>query len=330
MLITSRPTIGSLCSGYGGLEIAVAEAFGAEPAWFAETNGEAALVFAAHNPGVPNLGDLIRIDWEQTARTSVIAAGFPCQTVSNIGRRLGDEDPRWLWPHVRRGLDAHRPDLIVLENVDGLVSWGEGRLWRGILEDLEARHYAVTWGIFGACLPAVQGVHHRHRVFLLGRRLDDGSTQPALQHKGKRCDRSLSLLPTPRAVDGSRGPASPEYWDRALAAGRKNGMDLEPAVLRHAAGSTRFEAAVRRWEKRSRPAPVPTMIGNNGSVRMRAEFAEWMFGLDEGHVTAHVSREAALRIIGNGVFPRQAISALRTLGAGRMLDLTSPVFEVAA
>lgn len=44
-------------------------------------------------------------------------------------------------------------------------------------------------------------------------------------------------------------------------------------------------------------------------------FVEWMQGLDEGYVTAvpGITRNAALRILGNGVVPQQAAYALALL-----------------
>ena len=49
-------TAGSLCSGYGGLDLAVMAVSGARLAWTAETDRYAAGVLAHHWPGVPNQG----------------------------------------------------------------------------------------------------------------------------------------------------------------------------------------------------------------------------------------------------------------------------------
>lgn len=57
--------VGSLCTGYGGLETAVANVVGGELAWYAEIEPAAITVLKRHHPGVPNLGDLTAVEWMQ-------------------------------------------------------------------------------------------------------------------------------------------------------------------------------------------------------------------------------------------------------------------------
>ncbi|WP_063770985.1 DNA cytosine methyltransferase [Streptacidiphilus neutrinimicus] len=77
--MTTPPPIGSLCSGYGGLDLGVMAALGGSVAWHAEVNPAAAAILAHHWPTTPNLGDITRIDWTAVPEICVLTAGFPCQ-----------------------------------------------------------------------------------------------------------------------------------------------------------------------------------------------------------------------------------------------------------
>ena len=65
----------------------------------------------------------------------------------------------------------------------------------------------------------------------------------------------------------------------------------------------------------TRPAPSPTEPNTKGNPRLSARFSEWLMGWPDGWVTKvpGISRNDALRVIGNGVVPAQAAAALRWL-----------------
>lgn len=101
---TNSPLIGSLCSGYGGLDLGVQSALGGTLAWHAEVNPDASRILARHWPQVPNLGDITTVDWSAVPRVCVLTAGFPCQ------RHLRRRPPgRTHPPHPFRAVAARRP-----------------------------------------------------------------------------------------------------------------------------------------------------------------------------------------------------------------------------
>lgn len=121
----ARPLrVGSLFSGYGGLDLAVEQALGAETVWFSEINEPVARVFAHHWPGVPNLGDITTVNWNEVPPVDVLCGGFPCQDVSTVGKRAGlaPGTRSGLWSHMAEAIDALQPELVVIENVRGLLS----------------------------------------------------------------------------------------------------------------------------------------------------------------------------------------------------------------
>lgn len=116
--------IGSLFSGYGGLDLAVEHVFGGRTVWFSELNPAPAHVFAHHWPGVPNLGDITQIDWRQAEPVDVLCGGFPCQDVSTVGKRAGlaPGTRSGLWAQMATAIDVLQPEWVVAENVRGLLS----------------------------------------------------------------------------------------------------------------------------------------------------------------------------------------------------------------
>ena len=119
-----RLRVGSLFSGYGGLDLAVEQVFDACTVWFSEINEPVARVFAHHWPDAPNLGDIITIDWSTVEPIDVLCGGFPCQDVSRVGKMAGlaPGTRSGLWAHIATAVEALQPGWVVIENVRGLLS----------------------------------------------------------------------------------------------------------------------------------------------------------------------------------------------------------------
>ena len=116
--------IGSLFSGYGGLDLAVQSVYDAEHAWFCEFDPAPSRILTHHWPDVPNLKDVTAVDWATVEPIDILTGGFPCQDVSVAGRRAGmtDGTRSGLWSHMAHAIDVLRPQLVVIENVGGLFS----------------------------------------------------------------------------------------------------------------------------------------------------------------------------------------------------------------
>jgi DNA (cytosine-5)-methyltransferase 1 len=116
--------IGSLFSGYGGLDLAVSRVFGAEVVWHCEWEDAPSAVLEVHWPGVPNYRDVSKVDFSQVERVDILTGGFPCQDVSLAGKRKGltDGTRSNLWFEFLRAIETIRPRFVVIENVRGLLS----------------------------------------------------------------------------------------------------------------------------------------------------------------------------------------------------------------
>lgn len=140
------PVIGSLFTGYGGLDLATKAAFGGgRIAWVADADRHVRTVLATRTPETPNLGDVAAIPWQHVEPVDVITAGWPCQDISSAGKRAGiDHGTRsGLWRHVATAVRTLRPDLVILENVAAL-RWRNGGMHR-VLADLTEASYDCLW-----------------------------------------------------------------------------------------------------------------------------------------------------------------------------------------
>lgn len=152
--------VGSLCTGYGGLDTAAAAVLGGRVVWHADNDLDVARLLAHHHPGIPNHGDITTVDWTAVEPVDVLTAGYPCQPFSVAGRRAGDDDERHLWPAVHAAITTLRPQTVVLENVAGHLSLGFG----AVLADLAAVGYDAAWCVVRAA--DVGAPHLRARVFV--------------------------------------------------------------------------------------------------------------------------------------------------------------------
>lgn len=153
-------TVGSLCSGIGGLDLGLQSA-GMRVVWQAEVDPFRSQVLARHWPDVPNHGDITTIDWSTVERPDVIVGGYPCQPFSLNGKRRGAADERHLWPFVRDAVRVLGPRWVLLENVRGHLTLGFDR----VLADLAALGFDAEWSLVSAC--SVGAAHTRERVFIV-------------------------------------------------------------------------------------------------------------------------------------------------------------------
>lgn len=127
------------------------------------------------NYGILPVGDITKVDETTIPEFDVLCGGFPCQSFSKAGNRLGIEDARGtLFFDILRIAKHHKPKFMILENVRNLASHDSGRTWKIIHENLVEIGYSVSEEpiIFS---PHFIGIpQHRERVFILCKRNDLG------------------------------------------------------------------------------------------------------------------------------------------------------------
>jgi DNA (cytosine-5)-methyltransferase 1 len=267
--------VGSLCTGIGGAEMAL-DMMGLKPevVWYAEFDPKASQLLADKMPGVPNLGDITKIDWTSLEPVDAITAGYPCQPFSTAGKRRGTDDERHLWPYIADALRVLRPRYTFLENVSAHLGLG----FDAVLSDLASLGFDAEWTTLRAS--DVGACHQRDRLFIVATDTHQGRRQLGnewggvgeLRHDADRC--------------GEAGG-----WPSDLPGGQVTEWG-------------KYGPAIARWtEVIGRPAPDPTVDG-----KLNPTLVEWMMGYPEGW-TADMSRTAALKALGNAIVPHQAAAA---------------------
>lgn len=289
--------IGSLCTGYGGLDLAVEEHFNAHTVWCAEFDKNASKLIDMRF-GIPNYGDIKAINWAEVEPIDILTAGYPCQPFSNAGYRKGSDDERHLWPYIKEIISYLRPNYVILENVAGHLSLGFDQ----VLADLTEIGYDAKWQVVRAS--DVGAPHQRKRLFVIAYPTIVGC-------QDQLCNKKSSKF-IDGAITNSDGNAhtQPRRADRGLSEqsqGLRDGQDQGQARHKY-----RSSAEMAQQE-------LPHTLDELG--RLNPEFVEYMMGLPVGWVTdAGLARTQQLKMLGNGVVPQQAKYALELLTNDRIIN----------
>jgi DNA (cytosine-5)-methyltransferase 1 len=281
--------IGSLCTGYGGLDLAVEQYFNAETIWASDIDKSACRVIEQRFD-IPNLGDLKAIDWSQVTPIDILTAGYPCQPFSHAGERKGLQDERHIWPYIKEAIRTLRPKFIVLENVRGHLTLG----FDLVLGDLAEIGYDARWSLVRAS--DVGAPHKRERLFIVAYPNSDAHAQ------SRRADRCIHGK-TSEIID----------WTDRNEHGIGNST-IGDADDQHQSYDGQVSELGRRFTSRHQMCmqAAPDALDQDG--KLNAEFVEYMMGLSGGWVTQiGLSRAQQLKMLGNGVVPQQAEYALEIL-----------------
>jgi DNA (cytosine-5)-methyltransferase 1 len=132
--------IGSFCSGIGSPEQAIKDLNINHSIEFAcEIDKYARMTYQANHEVKIMYEDLTKIDYSSLPDVDLFVAGFPCQSFSIAGKRLGFEDTRGtIFFHILEYLKTKKPDMFILENVKGLLSHDKGKTFDVIINSLAA------------------------------------------------------------------------------------------------------------------------------------------------------------------------------------------------
>lgn len=203
--------IGSLFTGIGGLELSVINTVASIVPydnyieWIAETDGNALKILehSAIFHGVPNLGDVTKIDWSAVLDVDCITGGTPCQDFSHLGARKGLEGEKssLLYAFIE-AVKAKKPDYVLWENVPGALTKGA---YDVLLDALNEADYSTSSMIIPASSLGMP--HKRSRLFVFAERTEKGATPFNARLIEVRPDTRLRCLPTPIGLEWTAGKA---------------------------------------------------------------------------------------------------------------------------
>lgn len=317
----------SFCTGYGGIELGIKRA-GVDVRTVVNVEIEAfccanlgAKIEEGRMDNAPIYTDLKTFPAEIfRGKIHGITCGYPCQPFSSAGKRKGEEDPRHLWPYIRRHIRAIGPSWVLAENVRGHTTMG---LWR-VLSDLEEDGYRTEWGLFSA--EETGAPHQRIRVFILAR-LGDSDVRYERSHEFKRG--VLSAQTEDRQASGfertsdTRELAHTASREPRQSQARNGGQDIgggSEEELGNARNGRFSKCEARRLHQPKEKPWANTLRSNKWPARPGEEQYEW----EEPRVTEAQSelggavdglthRVDRLRLLGNGVVPQTAELAWKTL-----------------
>ena len=266
--------IGSLCTGYGGLDLAVEAHFNAKTVWCAEFDKYASKVIEQRF-NIPNHGNIKEIDWASLEPIDILTAGYPCQPFSQAGYRKGTDDERHIFPYILEAIGILRPRWVILENVRGHLSLG----LKEVLAELASIGYDAIWKIVRAS--DVGAPHQRARVFIIA--------YPNSQSGGV----CLSNENATNSIDN-------RFPQRDISRPQETITRIE--------GVGSFGTNHRRFNIEMEKQDIPNVLDQG---KLNPKFVEYMMGLPVGWVTdTGLSRAQQLKMLGNGVVPQQAKLAL--------------------
>ena len=154
-----------LFSGIGGFSLGLERA-GMRTVAFCESDPFCRRVLAEHWPAIPIYDDVRTLTAERLRADGIVAdiicGGFPCQDISEAGKRVGITGERsQLWAEYARIIGDVRPRFVIVENVADLCIRGLGI----VLGDLATLGYDAEW----YCIPAaaVGADHWRDRIWIV-------------------------------------------------------------------------------------------------------------------------------------------------------------------
>lgn len=201
------PTFIELFAGIGGFRLGLERA-GWKCLWANEFDKKACKIYRKNfGDKELNEGDIRNVETKNIPYSDMLVGGFPCQPFSTIGKCEGFQDIRGtLFFEVARIAKDKRPNILFLENVQGLLNHEEGKTFETIIKTLDELGYDVEWQLINSKYYGT--IQARQRLFIIG------------HLRGKR---STPIFPiSQNGKHFKMDDKTPEFWLHTITASYSN------------------------------------------------------------------------------------------------------------
>ena len=173
MISTKAMKFIDLYAGLGGFHLAL-ENLGHQCVFASEINSSLRDLYQKNFPSTIMIGDILKADIKhEIPPHQILCGGFPCQPFSRAGLQLGfnDEKKGNHFFKIIEILNFHKPEFLILENVETILRHDNGNTFR-VIKELLSKEYDIDYNILS---PHEFNIpHHRRRIFIVGRKKSMG------------------------------------------------------------------------------------------------------------------------------------------------------------
>lgn len=144
------------------------------------------------NYNLSPLEDIRNIKPEDIKNYDILCAGFPCQPFSQAGKHKGFNDERGtLFYQIMKFIKYHKPKIIILENVQALLSHDKGKTFQKIKTNIEAEQYNIIYKVLKCSDYGIPQM--RKRLFIIAVRSDIDDKKMNKIMNFKKYEKSITL-----------------------------------------------------------------------------------------------------------------------------------------
>jgi len=207
-----------------------------------------------------------RLEKEDRKTVDVIIGGPPCQAYSIIGRardrnRMQNDPRNHLYLHYLKFIKEFKPEIFVFENVPGLISAKNGRIYSDFLEKIKELEYYTSPEPTILNARDFGVLQNRNRIIFIGWKIDHGNLEyppfepVETQYKVRDV---LKDLPELHPGEGTDGPQKYRVGRPSGYLGKYHIRDDHGYVRHHVARNHNerdreiYRIAIRMWNDKKR------------------------------------------------------------------------------